>query len=80
MSDILEKSDKKLNERLKQSFSAASVSVNAIPVPFDYALTLETPGGVGSINSSVTDLRSLGDLIAEGGAELGLTISTDLPE
>ena len=42
LSDILEKSDKKLNERLKQSFSAASAGVNAIPVPFDYALTLET--------------------------------------
>ena len=48
--------------------------------PFDYALTLETPGGAGNINASVTNLRALGDVIAEGGAELGLTINTDLPE
>jgi putative iron-regulated protein len=80
LSDILEKSDDKLNAKLKEAFDAAKVSVNGITVPFDFALTQETPGGSGNINSSVTNLRTLGDVIAEAGAELDLTISTDLPE
>ena len=80
LSDILEKSDYKLNTKLKEAFDAAKVSVNGITVPFDFALTQETPGGSGNINSSVTNLRTLGDVIAEAGAELDLTISTDLPD
>lgn len=80
LSDILEKSDKDLNAKLKESFDLATVSVTGITVPFDYALTQETPGGSGHINSSVTNLRTLGDVLAEAGTELGLTISTELPE
>ena len=80
LSDIIEKADKKLNEELKELFETCNTNVNAIPVPFDYALTLETPGGSGAINSTVTNLRLLGDKIAEAGAELDLTINTDLPE
>lgn len=80
LSDIIEKADKKLNEELNELFETCKANVNAIPVPFDNALTLETPGGSGAINSTVTNLRSLGDKIAEAGAELDLTINTDLPE
>lgn len=80
LSDIIEKADKKLNEALNELFETCNTNVNAIPVPFDYALTLETPGGSGAINSTVTNLRLLGDRIAEAGAELDLTINTDLPE
>ena len=78
--DILEKQNSDLNQELNDLFTACNASVNSIPVPFDYALTLETPGGSGAINESVTNLRSLGDKIAEAGSELGITIDTSLPE
>ena len=80
LSDILEKSDKKLNEKFLEIINTCNSNVNAIPVPFDYALTLETPGGSGAINNSVNSLKDLGDVIAETGDELGLTINTELPE
>ena len=77
---MLEKQKKKLNKELTDLFASCNSNVNAISIPFDYALTLETPGGAGSINESVSSLQSLGDKIAEAGAELGLTIDTSLPE
>ena len=80
LADVIEKQDKKLKEQLDAAFSAANAAVNAIPVPFDNALTLETAGGSGAINTAVTELQALGDLIAEMGSELGLTINTALPE
>ncbi|MEZ4923602.1 MAG: imelysin family protein [Crocinitomicaceae bacterium] len=78
--DILEKQDKKLNEELNELFESCDAKVKAIPVPFDNALTQETPGGSGPINETVTALRNLGDKIAEAAAELGITIDTSLPE
>lgn len=80
LTDIIEKANKKLNKELAELFATCNSNVNAIPVPFDHALTLESPGGSGAINSTVTNLRALGDKIAEAGAELDLTINTDLPE
>jgi putative iron-regulated protein len=80
LTDIIKKSDKKLDESLSEIFATCNSSVSAIPVPFDYALTQETPGGSGAINTIVTNLRKLGDKIAEAGAELDYTINTALPE
>lgn len=78
--DVMKKADKKLNETLEEYFTAAEASIESIEEPFDYALTLETPGGDGPINNTVTDLRAMGDKIAEAGTELDLTIDTSLPE
>ena len=78
--DIMEKADKDLNQELSELFASCNANVNAIPVPFDNALTMESPGGSGPINLTVTNLRLLGDKIAEAGAELELTINTALPE
>lgn len=80
LEDIIEKADKKLNLALSEHFEAANLAVIAIPVPFDYALTLETPGSNGPINTTVSALRALGDKIAEAGAALDLSINTALPE
>lgn len=80
LSDILEKSNKDLNEKLVDIIKSCNTSVNSIIVPFDYALTLEQPGDSGTINSSINNLRDLGDVIAEAGTELGLSINTDLPD
>lgn len=80
LSDIIEKSNKKLNIKLADAITLCNTNVNAITIPFDYALTQETPGGAGSINESVSSLRALGDMIAEAGEEIGLSINTALPE
>lgn len=78
--DVLYRADKKLKEKLDEAFLNAQEAVEAIPTPFDYALTLETPGEEGPINQAVAALQELGDLIAEAGSEIGLTINTALPE
>ncbi len=54
-------------------------AVNAIPVPFDFALTQESVSGSGPIMTSVTTLRAQGDKIAAMATALGITINTELP-
>lgn len=78
--DIMERADKKLNESLAELFELCSVNLSAISVPFDFALTQESPSGSGPINTAVSNLRLLGDKIAEAGAALDLSINTNLPE
>ena len=61
--------------------SAKTISnAEAIPIPFDNALTQEVIGGNGPIMSSVRTLQDQGDKIAEIATAFGLTISTELPE
>ncbi|UTW60875.1 hypothetical protein KFE98_12660 [bacterium SCSIO 12741] len=73
-----------VNPTLAGEMNALSTSsmagVNAIPVPFDYALTLENTSGNGPIMTAVTALQSQGDKITEVATALGITISTELPE
>lgn len=52
----------------------------AIPVPFDNALTLETVGGNGPIMQTVTALKAQGDKIVEIAGALGITVNNELPE
>ncbi|MBL4669240.1 MAG: hypothetical protein JKY30_08260 [Flavobacteriales bacterium] len=59
--------------------SAASITLNnAIPVPFDYALTQESVGGSGPVMNAIYNLQYQGDKISEVATALGLTISTTL--
>ncbi|MFD1553967.1 hypothetical protein DNU06_13820 [Putridiphycobacter roseus] len=80
LADVVEKSDEELSQKLRDALAACNASVHSISVPFDYALTLEQPGSTGAINNSINDLRDLGDVIAEVGNHLGLSINTALPE
>lgn len=54
--------------------------VNAIPAPFDYALTQETTGGNGPIMTAITNLQAQGDKLTAVATALGISISTELPE
>lgn len=59
--------------------SAQTISLTeAIPVPFDYALTQEAVGGNGPIMESIRALQDQGDKFVELGAELGITVNTEL--
>jgi len=63
------------------SLSSNSVSqTEAIPVPFDNALTQETAGGNGPIMLSINTLQAQGDKIVELAQALGITVNTDLPD
>jgi putative iron-regulated protein len=67
---------------LKMEMDALSASTitnsEAIPVPFDYALTQETTGGNGPIMNTVTSLQNQGDKISQVATALGVSISTNL--
>lgn len=80
LKDLLERVDKNLAEELTTLNTEAQTAVEAIPVPFDNALTEEEAGGTGPIMSSVTSLQSQGDKITAMATALGITISTALPE
>lgn len=54
--------------------------VNAIPVPFDKAVTEENVTDNGPVMRAVNCLQSQGDKIAEAATAVGLTISTELPD
>lgn len=54
--------------------------VNAIPVPFDHALSQENVGGSGPIQTAVNSLVTLGDKFAEIAGKMDITVSTALPE
>ena len=68
------------NDAVLSALNDALMCVNAIPDPFDFALTQESVGGNGPISRSVTSLQNLGDQIAEMSSDFGITISTDLPD
>jgi putative iron-regulated protein len=77
---LLAEQDYDLAEKIKNLCAESVAKAEAIPQPFDYALTLEDTGGNGPIMQTVNSLQSLGDELANGAAALGLTINTELPE
>jgi putative iron-regulated protein len=74
----------KLNEKLAMEIDTMSAqtvkNTEAIPVPFDNALTSETVTGNGPIMKSVKLLQKQGDKFTEAATLLGVKIGTDLPE
>ncbi|MEM7038205.1 MAG: imelysin family protein, partial [Bacteroidota bacterium] len=72
--------DADLNTEVVNLLNQAVDACHAIPVPFDNALTQESVGGSGPIQTAVNTLQSAGDKIAEMAAAMDITISTDLPD
>ena len=72
--------DPDLNNQVITLLDQSITNTEAIPTPFDYALTQESVGGSGPIQTSVNTLQSLGDKIAEISSAMGITISTELPD
>lgn len=78
--DLIAKVDASLGSELSTLSSTSITNVNAIPTPFDYALTQETAGGAGPIMTAINTLQDQGDKIVEVGTKLGITISAELPD
>jgi putative iron-regulated protein len=78
--ELAEQYDSEVNEQVVSLLNDAVNKVEAIPVPFDYALTQESVGGNGPIQAAVNALQQLGDKIAEMAGKMDISISTDLPD
>lgn len=78
--DLVTASNETLGTELNTISNAVITKVNAIGDPFDQAIIAETAGGNGPIMEAIRELQGQGDKIAEVASELGLSVSTELPE
>lgn len=78
LEDLITDADATLGAEITAELKAAEDAVNATATPFDFAISdaAERPKVLAAVNA----LRSLGDKFVEGGAALGITVSSDLPE
>lgn len=78
--DLISQEDSDLAAEMNV-LSANSISQSeAIPVPFDNALTQETAGGNGPIMETINTLQAQGDKIVEIASALGISVNADLPD
>ncbi len=78
LEDLIAEKDATLGAEITAQLAAAETTVNATATPFDFAISdsSERPKVLEAVNA----LRTLGDKFVEGGAALGITVSSDLPE
>lgn len=78
ISDLVKEQNETLNTEVVNSLKQSVTDAEAIPVPFDNAISdaSERP----SVLTSVKSLQSTGDKIAEAAKAISITINTDLPE
>jgi putative iron-regulated protein len=77
LADVIEAVDAELNETILETFDIAEGFILDIHVPFDQAISVEEYRP--TVLDAVFALMDLGDLLAQGATELGLTINTALP-
>lgn len=78
LEDVIKSVDATIAAEL-ETLSANSVTqCEAIPIPFDLAISSETTTSGGPVMTSVLTLQQQGDKIAEAAAALGYTISIEL--
>lgn len=76
--DVIEAVEPALNADILALLDEASTLAQQIYVPFDQAIVLSDQRPI--VLETVFVLQDLGDLFAQAGSELGLTINTALPE
>jgi putative iron-regulated protein len=78
ISDLVKEQNETLNTEVVNSLKQSVTDAEAIPVPFDNAISdaSERP----SVLTSVKSLQSTGDKIAEAAKAISITINTELPE
>lgn len=78
LEDLITEENATLGAEITEALAAAETAVNATATPFDFAISdaAERPKVLEAVNA----LRTLGDKLVEGGAVLGISVSTDLPE
>jgi putative iron-regulated protein len=78
--DLINESNATLGGDLSTLSMNVITKVNVIGDPFDQAILQETAGGNGPIMQAIRELQDQGNKITEAATELGLSVSTDLPE
>ncbi|NOG51161.1 MAG: hypothetical protein HND48_18325 [Chloroflexi bacterium] len=78
IADVIEAVDPALNADILALLEEADTLTQEIYVPFDQAIVLSDQRPI--VLDTVFVLQDLGDLFAQAGSELGLTINTALPE
>ena len=75
LEDLFMEQDATLGAEISAQLAAAEASVDATAIPFDFAVSdgTERPKVLEAVNA----LRSLGDKLVEGGASLGITVSSE---
>ncbi len=78
LEDLITEADATLGAEITAQLAAAETAVDDTAIPFDFAISdsEERPKVLEAVNA----LRALGDKFVEGGAKLGITVSSDLPE
>lgn len=78
LEDLITEKNPQLGAQIVAQLVLAESAVNATAEPFDFAISdaTERPKVLAAVNA----LRALGDKFVEGGTELGITVSTELPE
>lgn len=78
--DLTNKINPELGAKAAEMSQKTVSNCEAIPVPFDLALTQEKVGGKGPIMTAVLSLQDQGDVFTEVATALGVKIGTELPE
>ncbi len=76
--DLLKITDPALAEQVSTQVTTALEKVNAMPVPFDFAISDEASRP--KVLEAVVELQQLGDEFAAAASALDITINTALPE
>lgn len=79
--DLVRENDEALANQLDEDLTSSLEAIDAIPAPFDQAISVRDSEGWTKVNDAVNLLFDQGDRIAEIGPALGLgNISVELPE
>ncbi len=77
LADLITESDPELGAGITASLAAAESAVAETAIPFDFAIS--DAGERPKVLAAVQALRALGDKFVEGGAAIGINVSTELP-
>ncbi|UOB17993.1 imelysin family protein [Abyssalbus ytuae] len=81
LEDLFEEADTELGAEISAQLADAETTVNATGIPFDLAISTGQTSEEGQkVLNAVNALQDLGDKFVQGGAAIGITISTDIPE
>lgn len=75
--DLLAAVDQTMATELQNMITTSVLNAQAIPTPFDQAITQESVSGNGPIMQTVRSLQDQGDKIAEAAEKLGLSINLE---
>lgn len=75
MIDLINLVDPAFGENISSQMNVALSAVNDTAIPFDFAISDDNERP--KVLTAVQELRVLGDMIAELGTKLGLSVNTD---